>query len=266
MDIDTRIAAAIATSTVVVCIAIASVPVGATVLEPDATTAPGSDEDEPDTTPPELDAPYTVTVANDPGQDGAIVIYAVTASDPDPSDEGLTSISGPARRGDPDVTVECVAESGSFFAIGESVVQCTATDPAGNVSRIEIDIVVEDREAPVVEPVDDVTSAAGADLEPVDYPLPSASDNSGSAAVECTPAPGTPFDLGVTPVACTATDPAGNSVDTTFSVTRSRPELPATGSDDLGLGGIAWKLILAGCVLVVVGRSGRGSARIVTKA
>jgi probable HAF family extracellular repeat protein len=68
-----------------------------------------------DTTPPEITVPDDVTVdATSP--DGAVVEFTATATD---------DVDG-------DVPVECTPASGSTFAIGDTTVECTATDAAGN--------------------------------------------------------------------------------------------------------------------------------------
>ncbi len=63
----------------------------------------------------------------------------------------------------------------------------------------------------------EATSASGAT---VTFAMPSATDNvDGTDAVSCSPASGSIFALGTTTVTCTATDRAGNSSHTTFTVT-----------------------------------------------
>ncbi|HYG78719.1 MAG TPA: HYR domain-containing protein [Planctomycetota bacterium] len=66
--------------------------------------------------------------------------------------------------------------------------------------------------------VAEATSSAGA---PVDFPVPSASDNFTPAdqiAVSISHAPGSQFPLGTTPVSVTATDLPGNSTTQTFNI------------------------------------------------
>ena len=70
-----------------------------------------------DVTPPVLQLPGNLVV-NATSPAGATVNYAVTASD----DSGAA------------VTLSCSPLSGSVFAIGTTTVNCTATDPSGNVS------------------------------------------------------------------------------------------------------------------------------------
>jgi outer membrane protein assembly factor BamB len=68
-----------------------------------------------DTTPPTLNLPGDITVEA-PDSSGTNVYYSVSASDDR----------------DPNPTVSCSPASGSFFAVGDTTVTCTATDASGN--------------------------------------------------------------------------------------------------------------------------------------
>lgn len=72
-----------------------------------------------------------MTVSNDPGQCGALVVFNDTAEDNCNVAE-----------------VVAVPESGSFFEVGTTTVTITATDDAGNESTSSFDVTVEDNEAP----------------------------------------------------------------------------------------------------------------------
>src|SRR5262245_51563396 len=70
-----------------------------------------------DSTPPLLACPAALVVGDPlPSPPGEFVAFSVTASDDF----------------DPAPTVVCVPPSGSFFAEGTTLVQCTATDATGN--------------------------------------------------------------------------------------------------------------------------------------
>lgn len=61
------------------------------------------------------------------------------------------------------------------------------------------------------------------------YSTPSANGGQGTPSVTCSPAPGTTFPVGVTPVTCTATDELSRSATCVFTVTVSRvPTLSVT--------------------------------------
>jgi hypothetical protein len=68
-----------------------------------------------DATPPVLTLPGQIS-ANATDSDGAVVSYTVTATD----------------NVDPNPVVSCLPASGGLFAIGDTRVNCTATDSAGN--------------------------------------------------------------------------------------------------------------------------------------
>jgi HYR domain len=71
----------------------------------------------PDTTPPTLNLPSDITVEA-PDASGANVSYFVSATDDR----------------DPNPTVSCSPASGAFFPVGDTTVNCTATDASGNQS------------------------------------------------------------------------------------------------------------------------------------
>lgn len=77
----------------------------------------GSTHFAPDTTPPVLTVPAPITL-NATGPDGAVVTYVATATD----------------NLDPHPVVECVPPPGAVFAIGITIVTCTATDASTNTS------------------------------------------------------------------------------------------------------------------------------------
>jgi hypothetical protein len=71
----------------------------------------------PDLTPPTLNLPADMTVEA-PDSSGTNVTYFVSATD----------------NRDPNPIVSCSPASGSFFPIGDTTVNCTATDASGNVA------------------------------------------------------------------------------------------------------------------------------------
>lgn len=66
-------------------------------------------------------------------------------------------------------------------------------------------------------------SIQGAAGQPVTFTAPVATGGAAPVSVACTPASGTPFGAGTTPVACTATDAAGQSASCMFTVTVTVP-------------------------------------------
>jgi hypothetical protein len=157
-----------------------------------------------DATPPTVVVPAGLTVeATGPG--GAAVSFAASASDL--VDGALTPVCSPA--------------SGSQFPLGDTAVTCSATDDAGNTGSAGFTVTVVDTTAPAVAvPADltaEATSAAGA---VVHYDAATASDLvDGTLTPACDAASGAVYPLGVTTVACTATDAAGNTGSGSFQVT-----------------------------------------------
>lgn len=82
----------------------------------------------PDTTAPTLQLPSTITVSAT-SQQGASVSYTVTTTDPD----------NPASQ----ISISCSPVSGSLFPIGNSSVNCSASDPAGNTSTGSFTVTVQ---------------------------------------------------------------------------------------------------------------------------
>jgi hypothetical protein len=122
---------------------------------------------------------------------------------------------------EPTVAVSCAPPSGSAFAVGTTPVTCSATDTAGNTGTGTFNVIVRDVTPPVVTVPGDITveatSAAGAAVTFV--PAPTAFDVvDGSLTPICVPASGSTFHIGLTQVACTAVDAAGNEATAVFNV------------------------------------------------
>jgi HYR domain len=175
---------------------------GSSYDESPATFTLAVDEQATDTTPPELNLPADIT-QEATSASGADVTYTASATD---------DVDG-------SVDVTCTPESGSTFALGSTTVNCEAQDTAGNQATGSFSVTIQDKTAPTLElPADitqEATSASGAD---VTYTA-SANDNiDGPITPECTPASGSTFPLGTTPVNCSATDNAGNQATGSFNV------------------------------------------------
>ncbi|HRW43480.1 MAG TPA: proprotein convertase P-domain-containing protein, partial [Flavobacteriaceae bacterium] len=85
--------------------------------------------------PPIISCPMDITVDNDAGVCGAVVNFAdAVAIDPDGDLDTVTQTMGPA--------------SGSTFPVGDTLIEFTATDMAGNSATCQFTITVNDTEAP----------------------------------------------------------------------------------------------------------------------
>jgi len=159
-----------------------------------------------DTTPPVIDAHDDVT-AEATGPSGANVVYTTP---------GATDLVDGA------VAVGCIPSSPVLVAVGDSqLVTCTATDVAGNAAESTFTLYVVDTTPPVIDPHADVTAeATGPTGAEVGYTNPGATDIvDGSVATDCTPTSGVLVAVdGSQLVTCTATDVAGNSSQSTFTL------------------------------------------------
>ena len=156
-----------------------------------------------DTIPPVITVPGPITLEAT-GSNGATATFTVTATDNVPTG----------------VTVECSPASGTVFALGTTVVECTALDAAGNTAQDSFSVTVSDTTPPVVTaPATLTVEATGPAGAAVSIVATATDLVSGSLPVTCTPASGSTFSLGVTAVSCSATDAAGNSATAPVSVT-----------------------------------------------
>jgi choice-of-anchor B domain-containing protein len=167
-----------------------------------------------DTETPIISCPVDITVSNDPGQCGAIVIFEATATD----NCGATVSYEPA--------------SGSFFTVGNTIVTATATDSAGNTSTCTFEIIVNDTETPIIScPVDITVSNDPGQCGAIVIFEATATDNCG-ASINYQPASGSFFTVGTTIVIATATDSAGNTSTCTFELTVNDTEAPIISCPD----------------------------------
>ncbi|MAK35139.1 MAG: hypothetical protein CMC15_03055 [Flavobacteriaceae bacterium] len=122
-----------------------------------------------DNDPPVITCPGDITVDNDPGQCGAIVNFAATATDNCPST----------------VTITYSQDPGTEFAVGTTVVTATATDGGGNTSTCTFNITVNDAEDPTITCSVDITQSTdpGVCGAVINYTAPVAADNCGGLIV-----------------------------------------------------------------------------------
>jgi len=158
----------------------------------------------PDTTAPAINAPADITKEATSAA-GAVVTFNATATDL--TDGAVSIVASPA--------------SGSTFPIGPTTVDLSASDLAGNSATAWFTVTVVDTIAPVITsvPADqtiEATSAAGAVAT---FGAADATDVVGVASLTYSHVSGSTFPLGPTTVTVTAADAAGNSSQTTFSVT-----------------------------------------------
>jgi hypothetical protein len=164
-----------------------------------------------DTTPPVLAGMPADLAISTADTGGAVVTY----SSPTATDDT-----------DPAPVVGCTPPSASIFAVGSTVVTCTASDASGNTASDDFTVTVTYVEPPDTTPpqlsvpadvavwTDDPAGLT------VAYEAATALDDRDPApSVGCSPVSGSLFPLGTTTVTCMATDAAGNSASATFGVT-----------------------------------------------
>ena len=138
------------------------------------------------------------------GPDGAVVNFSATAID---------DLSGA-------LVATCAPASGSTFPIGPTNVACSATDAGGNVGTATFTVTVADTTAPAVTvPANITTEATGASGAVVTFTATATDVVGGAVTAVCTPASGSVFPLGTTPVTCSATDAGGKNGSASFTVT-----------------------------------------------
>ena len=121
---------------------------------------------------------------------------------------------------DPSPRIDCFPQSGSFFKMGATRVQCSATNSIGEKATAEFDLVMADSIGPDIkvprEPI--VVKADSKEGTRVQYDVTAYDDIWGDATAECFPRSGDNFPIGVNTVQCTATDFDGNVGAASFIV------------------------------------------------
>jgi hypothetical protein len=146
---------------------------------------------------------------------------AVTESTTDPAGRTVSYPTPTATDLGESLAVNCTPASGSQFVVGTTQVDCSANDGRGNTGHVLLNVTVtfNDTQPPTFTPnppppIDATTSGIGA---VVNYTV-TATDDSGTPTVTCTPPSGSTFQIGQTTVNCTASD-GTNSATASFTVT-----------------------------------------------
>ena len=165
---------------------------------------------------PTISCPANINMNVDAGLCGAVVEFEIPEANDNSGNVTVTQTAGPA--------------SGEVFPVGTTTVSFTATDEAGNTATCSFTVTVADNEAPVFDAVSNITVNVDAGIcgATVNFEIPTATDNCEGTVVTLTEglAPGSEFPVGTTTVTYTATDAAGNTVTTSFSVTVIDNEAP----------------------------------------
>ncbi len=165
-----------------------------------------------DKSPPNLRTVNVITT-NAPNQCGAIVNFPLPIA---------TDSCSPVTN------ITCAPPPGSFFPVGVTIVQCTATDAAGNVGSNRFSVTVRDTQAPSITCPADITVTNAHDAWSTNVSFePLVSDNCPGVGLPiCNPPSGSGFTPGIHTVTCSVIDRAGNSSQCTFTVSVVPGNLP----------------------------------------
>jgi hypothetical protein len=108
--------------------------------------------------------------------------------------------------------------SGSVFPLGTTTVNCSVTDGGGLTATGSFTVAVQDTTPPALNLPGNITVHAGK-AAAANYTATATDLVDGSVPVSCSPASGTTFALGTTPVECSATDAHDNTATRSFTVT-----------------------------------------------
>ncbi len=163
-----------------------------------------------DDQPPSITCPGTLLQATDPDRCDAVVTFTVAAADDHPG-----------------VTLVCTPPSGSVFPKGTNVVNCVATDLAGNQRACSFNVVVFDGQSPQITcPANILVSTdPGLPTAVVNFTV-LAADNCPGVAVATSQPSGTAFPIGTNTVTCIATDTSGNQAACSFTIVVRDTESP----------------------------------------
>jgi hypothetical protein len=157
----------------------------------------------PDSTKPVFTSFPTDITTEATGPAGAIATYTGTATD---NKDGV-------------VPVVFTPASGTTFPLGDSLVVGSAQDFAGNIAVASFEVSVVDTRPPVFPALPDVTAEATSSSGAAVTLAATAHDIvNGDIGATFTPASGSTFALGTTPVIATAADASGNSGTAGFNV------------------------------------------------
>ncbi len=166
---------------------------------------------ESDFLPPTIAAPANI-VAEATSPAGAAVTFTVTVED----------------QGDPGPLVTLDHESGSTFALGETLVTVNAIDASSNSATASFTVTVVDTTAPAIAaPSNIVAEATGPNGAAVAFSVIVADLADTNPVVNQDHASGSIFSFGETLVTVTATDDSSNTATTNFTVTVVDSTAPA---------------------------------------
>jgi hypothetical protein len=191
----------------------------------------------PDTAAPVINVPENMVVEAT-SADGAEVSFEVTAEDnvdgiATLEEDGITITQDDVGG---DINISCTPASGSTFQIGETTVECTATDATGNTGTSSFTVTIQDTTPPAISVPGDITEeATGPNGAVVSFDVSAQDLVDGPVSVSCDYNSGDTFPLGETTVTCSAQDSRGNSAQGSFVievVDTTAPDVEITRAED----------------------------------
>jgi subtilisin-like proprotein convertase family protein len=168
---------------------------------------------------PTISAPAAVVVNTDAGQCSASSVALGTPIFGDNCPGSTVANNAPAS-----------------FPKGLTVVIWTVTDASGNTATATQNVTVNDTEVPTITCPANVTAfTTNSGGATVSFALPNGADNCGVQSVVASPASGSNFPIGTTPVTVTVTDTSGNTAQCSFNVTVVLNSAPVAGNDNMGV-------------------------------
>ena len=189
-----------------------------------------------DITPPDITVPQNM-IFEATSEDGAQVRYYIIAED---YADGSATLGKNGLlvqdEGGRDIIISCDPASGSVFPIGDTEVECSAEDAAGNPAEESFIITVVDTTPPDITVPSDITEeATGPDGAQVSFVVSAEDIVDGPVDVICNHNPSDRFPLGDTIVLCRATDAAHNPAEESFIITVV--DAPGGGGGEVPEGG-----------------------------
>jgi HYR domain len=125
------------------------------------------------------------------------------------------------------VSTTCVPASGSLFPVGQTTVSCTATDALNRTATCSFPVTVlapTSENSPVPPPTiscpfNQTASSPNGGAVSASYPAPNVTGGVAPVSTSCSPASGSTFSVGTTPVACSATDSLKRTAACQFTMT-----------------------------------------------
>jgi HYR domain len=118
--------------------------------------------------------------------------------------------------------LQCAPASGQLFGLGKTTVRCRATSPEGTTAG-SFPVKVRDTTPPTLQVPASVRREVLGQAATVGFVATAHDRVDGAVDVACSPAPGSPFDLGKTTVRCHAADRRGNIARKQFIVVVAHP-------------------------------------------